>query len=322
MGPCMKISISKYIALFTTAFLIATSPASADSTAAKINIVVGISAGGLADTVARLVADMLPEHLGAQVTVINQPGAGGSIAYQHVARAAPDGTTILATNMDPLLIRALSDDSSPGLEEFRLVGVVANAYQILYASSKHGWTSLKDFVDAARKDPGRYSVGVMLGASQAISLRQLQKIADLSLIEVPFKGFSEIRQNVAGGHVDLSFDTAESVLDETKFRILAVRALNRLPEMPNVPTFKESGIDLFPFLGTYVFLVPKDTPDDIAERLTRAIGTVAASPAFKERMRGMGFQPMEESLADYVKRLSAEKSTYRMLVETYMPKTK
>ena len=319
----MKKLVSKCIMLLAATLLMqqAASAAPADNNAGEVNIVVGISAGGLTDVVARLVAELLPEHLGMQVSVINRPGAGGTLAYQYVARAAPDGITILATNMDPLLIRALSDDTSPGLEEFRLVGVVANAYQVLYASSKHGWASLNDFIAAAKKEPGRYSVGVLLGASQAISLRQLQKIAGLSLVEVPFKGFNEIRSSVAGGHIDLSFDTAQSVLDETKFKILAVRAPNRLPEIPTVPTFKESGLDLFSFLGTYAFLVPKDTPDDIAEKIDRAISAVAQSPVFKERIRLMGFSPMEESVSAYAKRLAAEKNTYRALVETYMPKT-
>lgn len=287
-----------------------------------IEIVVPQSAGGPADIIGRLIADTLSTQTGRSAMVTNRPGGGTSIGARHVANARPDGATLLLISPDTILLQQAFQPSAPKLEDFRILAIAGIGHNFFYASSKHGWTSLQDFISAAKAEPSRYSIGVASGSTQHITAGQIQELAGISLIEVPFKGTNDMQLSIAGGHVDVGFiSDPTALLNNPKVQILAVRASTRLPNFPDIPTFKENGIDVTPFATIYAVLAPKDVPDDIAETLSQEIAAAAQSSVFREKLHGMGYRPADMPLNEYVKRFTADQAKFRTLVETYMPKT-
>lgn len=256
----MKVFIN---ALLVVAFQFAGSGfvAKANDTQEPIEIIIPTPAGGATDVLGRLIAEQLPAWTGRSVMVTNRSGGGMSIGARHVANSKPDGGTILVISLDGILLQQALQSSAPKLEEFRFLAIASVSYSFLYASSKHDWTSLQDFIVAARKEPGRYSIGIVSGSPQQIAARQIQKLAGISLIEVPFKGESDTKSSIAGGHVDVGFSTNPAAMsDATKFKIFAVRAPTRLSDFPDIPTLKESGLDVAPLPITLLFLRQKIRP--------------------------------------------------------------
>ncbi len=264
------------------------------------------------DFAARIMAEKLTTTLGQQVTVVNRPGAGGSLAAGLVAAAPADGYTLLfnssAQTLYPTMYPTLKFDAA---RDFVGVASVAEVELVLVTSSAKGWSSLADMVASGKAKPGSVTFGSAgVGTSTHLSFERLASAARINALHVPFKGGSEALTEVIGGRVDLLFTSIiGSVTGPIKAKQLVALAITnrkRSSALPDVPTTLEAGFpdsDFTPWVG---MLAASATPRAIVERLNQASVTILSDPDTVERMMKAGLVPMPQSTAQFNTQINAE----------------
>ena len=276
-----------------------------------MSIVVPYPAGGANDMLGRLIGLKMSEALNGTAIVENKPGAGALLGAAYVAKAPPDGHTLLIGGLathaaSPHLLKA---DYDP-LKDFEPVGMIGVAPIIAITYNESPFKTLQDVVDAARKDPN----GVMYGSSGNGSPLHLAgelftSQNKLQMTHVPYKGGSAHIMDLIGGRVPVIFDTATNcvpLLKSGKVRALAVGAPARLADFPTVPTFAEAGFPQFDFSAWYAVFAPAKTPKDIVAKLSAALGTALKNPEVVSKLAGVGVTPSTGDAAQLAKFLPGE----------------
>lgn len=306
------------LALFLSA-LVAPAAAQDPYPSRPIRLVVGFSAGGSTDVIARLVAKSMSEQLGQPVIVDNRAGAGGGIALETVAKAPPDGYTLLmltasATTLG--LVRKVPFDIE---RDFVAISQVAIGPQVLAVTSSASIRELADLVARAKEQSGRLSYGTSgAGTPSHLAGVLLEQIAKVQLIHVPFKGSSENIIATASGDVTMSFTDAVStmpMLQSGKAVALGVTTAKRASFLPNVPTLDEAGlkgliVPLFFGVGA-----PAGTPPRVVARLHAAISRTVSSPDMKEPFNKLGVDPQGSTPAEFKALLRAEVEKNAQLIK-------
>jgi len=265
------------------ACLMPTRPASAE----PIKIVVPFAAGGPVDQLARVLANGLGPKLGEDVIVDDRGGAGGAIACEFVARANPDGKTVLLASLGafvigPILKPPANYDPVKSFEPIMLVGSVPS---LIVVSPKSGIATLADLIAKAKQQQLSYgSAG--LGTTMNIALEMLNKAAGVKITHVPYRGAAPAITDLLGGHIDtLNADLPVllPLVKAGKVKALAVFSPERTPLLPDLPTTKEAGFPGMIMENWYGLLFPAGTPKDVRDRIERAALAVIASPAVKAR---------------------------------------
>ncbi|MEQ3552633.1 tripartite tricarboxylate transporter substrate binding protein [Pseudonocardia nematodicida] len=250
-----------------------------------VKLYVPLSPGGATDTSARLLIEHLPEQFAGNVVVVNEAAGGGALAVNTVAKARPDGYSLLFFH------EAMHTGYQQGtvrqrFDEFRSIGVVDRQHQFLLASAESGWTDLDDFVTAARESPGRMAMGVSFGGTTQYSGAMLRAAGDIDLRMLDTGNEPERVAGLLSGQLDLivgSTSVAEQYLSSGDFVALAVTSEDRDPYISDVPTAVEQGYDVvFPTMST--LLGPADTPDSVVREWDAALDAVFADPAYREAM--------------------------------------
>jgi tripartite-type tricarboxylate transporter receptor subunit TctC len=262
-----------------------------------IRIVVGFAPGGATDLVARAIAQKMQEAWGQPVTIDNKPGAGSNIASEIVARADPDGYTLLlgtianATNMS--LYKNLKYDT---LRDFAPVTQFMAAPSVLVVSPSLPVDDLKGLVALARAKPGTLTYASSgAGGSPHLAGVLLEQRAGIQMIHVPYKGAAPALADVISGQVNLGFKTALSAIPSMqagKLKPLAVAADKRLPQIPNVPTMAEAGMPDFEVSSWNGLLAPAKTPPAIVAKLHREVVRILALPDVRERFAAQAAEPV------------------------------
>jgi tripartite-type tricarboxylate transporter receptor subunit TctC len=286
-----------------------------------VKVIVPFGAGGSGDTLARVVAEHLSATFKQQFVVENRTGAGGAIGTQAVAAAAPDGYTIGITNLSTLaLVPAinLSANYHP-ISDFTHIAYVAGAPVALAATPSTGIKTLKDFIDSAHKAPspltfassGVGSDGHLTGVAIALA-------TDVKLEHVPYRSTSQALTDVVAGHVALCTFTLSSTaqfLRGGQLNGVAVTSPERMPDQPNLPTFKELG---YPQLvGTTWFSLsgPAKFPADVADKINKEVARIVALPDVRARLRRDGFIAQPMSRAEFTKFVGDEAARWKPLVD-------
>lgn len=298
-------------------------PASAQSAfpSKPMTFVVPYPAGGANDMLGRLIGLKMAEVLGGTALVDNKPGAAALLGASVVARASADGHTLLIGGLathaaSPHLIKA---DYDP-LKDFESVGMIGSAPIIAITFNESPFKTLKDVVDAARKDPN----GVMYGSSGNGSPLHLAGELFVSqnkieMTHVPYKGGNAHIMDLIGGRVPVIFDTATNcvpLLKSGKVRALAVGSAARLPDFPNVPTFAEAGYPQFDFSAWYAVFAPAKTPKEVIAKLSTALSTALKNPEVISRLQGVGVTPGNGDAALLAKFLPIENERIGRLIKT------
>jgi len=286
-----------------------------------ITFVVPYPAGGANDMLGRLIGLKMSEVLGGTSVVDNKPGAGALLGASAVARAAADGHTLLIGGLathaaSPHMLKA---DYDP-LKDFESIGMIGSAPIIAITFNESPFKSLKDVVDAARKDPK----GVMYGSSGNGSPLHLAGELFISqnkieMTHVPYKGGNAHIIDLIGGRVPVIFDTATNcvpLLKSGKVRALAIGAASRLPEFPNVPTFAEAGYPQFDFSAWYAVFAPAKTPKDVVAKLSGALSTALKTPDLIGKLNGVGVTASNGDAAQLAKFLPGENERIGRLIKT------
>ncbi len=257
-----------------------------------IKLVVPWSPGGATDAIARIISQPLSQELSQAVVVDNRAGAGGNIGTAALAREPADGYAILmatsSTNAaNPHLYKKLGFDPIKDLDPVVYVASVPNILVVPASSPAH---SLKELLTIARKEPDKLTYGSAgVGASQHLAGALFKNTAKIDIRHVPYKGSGPAAVDLMAGHIDLMLDTGSlSSIKGGKLRALAVASDKRLAVLPDVPTFKEAGMDGMIASAWYGIMVPAKTPPDIIARLNQAINKVLKMPEVRQRLTEMG----------------------------------
>jgi tripartite-type tricarboxylate transporter receptor subunit TctC len=271
-----------------------------------VRIVVPLPPGGAVDITARLLAERLPVFLGQPVIVENRGGAGGNIGAEAVARAEPDGHTILLGTVTLLAANRFLYARSMPIEPLRDLAPLTRAATgtvLLVVNANRPWRSFAELLAAARAAPGRITMGSSgIGAVSHLTLATLNRAAGVDITHVPYRGGGPAIADLVAGNIDMMFDVIPALMPhvrEGRFRPLAVGSAERVtyvPELGDVPGMAEvlpgSGIDM---QSWYAFAAPARTPPAALSALHAAILSAVDEPGFAERLRPLGFTPIRDA---------------------------
>jgi tripartite-type tricarboxylate transporter receptor subunit TctC len=258
-----------------------------------IRLVVASSPGGASDILARLLARKLGEALNQQIVVDNRGGASGVIGTSIVAKAVPDGYTLLiiqpSLTINPSMVKKLPYDAT---RDFAPVSCVVDAAQIMTVNPAVAAKSVKELIALAKAKPGQLTFGSPgIGSSPHMTAELFKQAAGVDMTQVIFKGSGMAFISLISGEISAAVSTALSAMTHIqsgRIRPLAVTAAKRLKVLPNVPTFVESGLPTFVTTQWFGILAPAGTPRPIVDRLYQALTRGANSPDFTERMTSQG----------------------------------
>jgi tripartite-type tricarboxylate transporter receptor subunit TctC len=270
-----------------------------------ITLIVPYPPGGGVDAMARIVGEKLSAALGQQVVVDNRGGGGGNIGTRTVARAAPDGYTLLlghtgTISINPSLYANAGYDPR---KDFAGIGLIASMPVALIAHPSFPAKSVADLIALAKRDPGKLNIGTSaIGTGGYLCAELFKSMAGVDLQIVPYKGTAPLMNDLVGGHIPVAFGVlppAISNIEVGNLRALAVTSLARFSLLPNVPTVAESGLPGFEAVLHYGLLAPKGTPAPVVERLNTALRALVSTDEAKQRIAAEGGDPLMSSPAEY-----------------------
>jgi tripartite-type tricarboxylate transporter receptor subunit TctC len=288
-----------------------------------IKLVVGYSAGGPTDVIARIIGQEISTTLGQPVIVDNRAGANGNIATEVVAHADADGYTLLVNtlshNVNPLINPAIAHYDPA--KDFAPVSLAVVLPQLLVVPYSSPYKTLADLVNAAKADPAKVSYGSAgVGGSAHLAGELLAQRSGSRMLHVPYKGNGPALTEVMAGRVSFMFYPMIGVsayVNEKKARILAVTTEKRHPDYPNVPTMAEAGFPGFEqYVGPVGFLAPARTPQPALDKLSSAIRAAVAKPEIREKLRGLGAVVVGSTAAEYREWLKGDHQRWSQLISS------
>jgi tripartite-type tricarboxylate transporter receptor subunit TctC len=313
-GGAMRHSIALLAAALCS--VPATAPAQTHSTSSarayperSIRFIVPFAPGGTNDIIARLTGAKLQEALGQSVVVDNRAGGGGVVGIDIAAKAAPDGHTLLMSNLNmatnPALMKNLPYDT---LRDFAAVSLVATSPTVLVVTPSLPIRSVRELVDYARTNPDKLSFATSgIGSTTHIPMELLISMTKIRMVAVHYKGGGPAMIDLAAGRVSPAFTTILSVmpyLSSQRLRALAVSTPKRSPALPDIPTVAEAGVPGYAFTGWWGVSVPARTPRPIVSLLNSEIGKMLAQKDVREKLTAQGADPeptTPEAFAAYIR---------------------
>jgi tripartite-type tricarboxylate transporter receptor subunit TctC len=284
-----------------------------------IRLIMPFPAGAPSDMVGRAIGQKLSEQLGENVVPDNRMGAGGNTGIAAVAKAPPDGYTLLVTSptiaISPSLYTNLTYDAAKDLVPVARLATIEN---VLVVHPSVPATTLKQFVALARAQPGKLNYGSGgAGTTNHLANELLQSLEKIKMVHVPYKGATPAMIALIGGEVDevvIAIAPALPLIQAGKVRALAVLSERRAPTLPNVPTSKESGIDNFTISIWYGMFAPAGTPREVIARLNREITKALESTELRSRMSASGIDPWPGTAEELGSLLRTETARYATLI--------
>jgi tripartite-type tricarboxylate transporter receptor subunit TctC len=286
-----------------------------------VRLIVPFPPSGGNDVFARLLAQKLSEAWKQQVVVENRPGAGGNIGTELAARAAPDGYTLLLGHTGTLAI-------NPGLypklgydtqRDFVPISLLASAPLVLVVNPGTPIRSVGDIVALAKARPGELNYASSgNGTGSHLSGELLQYLAGVRLTHVPYKGTSPAITDLIGGQVSMMFSVLSTALPQIRagrLRAVAVTGMQRMPQLPNVPTVAESGLTEFESTLAYGILAPKGTPEPVLQEIRQQITRATATREFRERIDFEGAVPLQGTPAEFAALIRTQTEQWGKLIK-------
>jgi len=306
--------MSKLLSLVLSLFALVAAPAvqaQANYPQKPVHVIVPFSAGALTDTLARLYGEHLSKRLGQPVVVENKPGAGGIPAMQAMLAAEPDGYIFQMVSsghaVNPTLFRKLPYDT---LKDTAGVALVGSSPTVAVVNPKLGVKNLREFIDLAKKQPGKLTFGSAgNGSSTHLVAEYLRKEAGIELIHVPYKGVQEAVTEVMAGRIDIAFPPIALALPQIKAgRIVGIAQTGpeRSPLIPDIGTAQEAGLKDFDYSIWYALIAPAKTPRPVLERIAKEIREISALPEVREKMLQQGLVPRVIVLDEFDRYIAAE----------------
>jgi tripartite-type tricarboxylate transporter receptor subunit TctC len=282
-----------------------------------VSLVIAFPAGGGVDTVGRVIAQKLTDALGQQVIVVNRPGAGSVIGTRDVARAQPDGYTLL------LLVTGAALPANPGYDlekDFAAIGLIASIPIIIMSNPSVPAKSLAEIVALAKKEGANLTVGTPPAPTlNYFGAEQFKAMTGTNMTIVTYKGTGPLTNDLVGGHVMLAFNTLPPAIGNIQsgaLRAIAVGSPSRMAAIPDVPTIAESG--LLPGLEIvqyYGLVAPAATPRPIIERLNKELRKIVTSEDVKKRLIDAGGDPIASTPVEYARNIQREEGKWQAVIK-------
>jgi tripartite-type tricarboxylate transporter receptor subunit TctC len=285
-----------------------------------VRVVVGYSPGGLPDTIARLIGQKLAERWGQQFLVENKPGANGILGADIVAKAAPDGYTLLMTDNSthaivPFLFAKLPYDADRDLIP---VSLTARAPLFLAVHPSVKANSFQELIVQIKAEPGKYSYGSSgIGSTHHLCMAYLAASLNLDMVHVPYKGTGQSVPALVGGQVPMvlsGYPTLAAHAKDGRVKLLAINSLKRSELAPDVPAIAET-IAGFDFAPTFGLFAPDGTPRDVIVKIGADVAQVVKLPDIVERMKNLGIDPLGMSGDEWAKLLKSDAARYSKAVK-------
>jgi tripartite-type tricarboxylate transporter receptor subunit TctC len=285
-----------------------------------VRIVVPFAAGGVADTTARIVAERLSEKLGQRFFVENQPGAGGIAAARSVMSTAADGyTLIMLTNGTAISVSLFERLPFDPLKDFVPVSSLGFFDFIFCTSASSGFTTLGDFIAAAKAKPGTLNVGTInVGSTQNLSAELFKTAANIDFTIVPYRGTPEVEVSLLQGNIALMIDSYSAIkgnIADGKFRALASSGAERSESTPDLPTVQESGVNNYDVVSWNALFAPARTAPEIVKTLNRALQDILADAELKKRLLTLGIEAKASTPEEIGARLKSDIDKWRGVIE-------
>jgi len=309
------------IAISALALTIVAPGAIAQSYPSKpVRIVVPTTPAGLTDTIGRMVAQGLSDQLGQSFVVENRPGANGNIAAEAVAKAAPDGYTLMigtigVMSINPYVYKQVSYDP---LKDFVPVAQLVTFSNVLAVHPSVPVKSVAELIAYAKAHPGKLSYSSSgSGGSPHMSMALFANMAGIEMLHVPYKGSAPALTDAVGGQVQLTFGDPIATLPHVRdgrLRALGVSGARRLASAPDIPTIAEAGVPGYVVNGWVSLVAPVGTPPEVVARLNAAVQKVLADPAVVAKFRELAADPAPMSAADFARFVADENRKWSRLV--------
>ncbi len=287
-----------------------------------VRLVVGFAPGGAADTVARAFQEPLSRALGQPIVIDNRPGAGSSIAAEHVAKSAPDGYTMLIASPSSILVNPLLTPKAgfQPLKDLVAISKVTSSPLILTVNPAVGVSSVKELIAHAKKNPGKLNFATSgNGSAPHLAAVLFERLAGVDMVHVPYKGGAPAVQSVLAGDTQLSFATPPSVLplvQAGRLRALAVTSRAATPLVPGVPGMAEAGLPDYEISFWYGFFVPAGTPPEVVRKLFAATSQALKLPEIARMLARDGTETVgSASPEDYAAFLATDAKLWERIVK-------
>ena len=263
--------------------------------ARNIELIVPYGPGGSTDIVARIVAQKLQERFSQNVVILNKPGASGTNGLLQAMRAAPDGYTLLNSyTAEAVVVPQISATHSYSIvEDFEPIAITGLVPVVLMVSKDIKANTLKEFIDEVQANPGKFTFGGGHGSPPHVMGAWMNKLRNLNVQHVPYRGGAQGINDVVGGHINMFYGgvaAGKSAIDSGGVKPIAVTGDKRSSALPNVPTFKEGGVPEFDLASWTVMLAPKGTPADVLAVLRKETAAVLEDPKTREALARQGVE--------------------------------
>ncbi|CAB3914249.1 Bug family tripartite tricarboxylate transporter substrate binding protein [Achromobacter animicus] len=277
--------------------------------------------GAATDTLGRMAGQVYAEALGQPFVVENRGGGGTTIGTRALAVSAPDGYTIGMVDSTFTINPALLGDRQPydAIKDFAPISLMATAPFVMVVHPSVKATDMASFLALAKSQPGTLSFGSAgVGSGPHLAGEQLRQQAGVDVLHVPYRGGGTVITDLLGGQVQFGFATVPTLLEHIKagkLRALAVTSPQRTSQLPDVPTFAEAGlpgVDISPLFGV---IAPAGVPEPIIERLSQTLGESVRNGALRDKLAGLGFQPVGSTPAEFAKRIRDDVAKWTAVVQ-------
>ncbi|ANN79301.1 Bug family tripartite tricarboxylate transporter substrate binding protein [Bordetella flabilis] len=286
-----------------------------------MTLVIPFSPGGSTDVIGRLLAEKMGAALGQSVIVENRPGAGGNIGASLVARAKPDGHTLLLGTTGVLAVNEFIY-ANPGYSverDLTPVAYTASISNVLIVNKDLPVTNVAELIKLAKAKPGQLSFASSgAGSSTHLSGELFKRMADVDIMHVPYKGSGQALVDLVGGQISMIFDNAPSAVpmaQSGKVKALAVTSMKPLPALPEAPTLDQAGLKGYESLSWTGIVAPKGTPPDVIAKLNATLNTILADKGVQQRMAELGAQTTGGTPQDFTAHMQAERAKWGKLVK-------
>jgi tripartite-type tricarboxylate transporter receptor subunit TctC len=260
-----------------------------------VEIVVSYGAGGSTDLVARALAQRLQDRLGQNFVVVNKPGASGTLGLTQLMRATPDGYTLyVGFTTEMAVVPRISRTIKYSVADIEPIAVTGIVPLVMIGSKRIQSDTLPDLIEELRRSPGQFTYGGAFGSPSHISGAWMNRVNNIAVTHIPYKGGAQAVGDVAGGHIDIFYggvSVAKPAIDSGLVKAFAVTGEARSPALPKVPTFREGGLADFELGSWNVLAAPKGTPPEILDILRRATAEALASPQVRTTLADQGIEP-------------------------------
>ncbi len=315
----MKSYTLRVIAALAAGAFLSGAAAAQEFPSRPVKIVMGFGAGGLGDISGRAIAQQMSVSLGKPVIIENMPGAGGSTAAASVARAAPDGNTMLWVSgqnaIGPSMFKSLPYNWAA---DFIPVAPIGKFDFVIVTAKDSPLKTVHDVIDAAKKDPTKFNIGVIsAGSAQHLNALYFRSLTGLSVPTVHFRTTGELVTALISGNVQVVFETLPGVMGQVQsglLRAIAVSSDRRVASLPEVPTAAESGVPDYKIISWNGIVVPAKTPRDVVQRLNKELNHAVGTDDVKKRFSELIIDPLSGTPEDLQKIYETDMARWRKVI--------